>query len=194
MKKFSFFWAPLLLLLPAAILGQSVSVGVMGGITLPKITGDAIESTAVNTGFTTGVYMNFDFYSTFGMQTGALYVQKGWKECGSSYRINYLEAPVLARLTWAKYKPYFIFGPAFAVKLNTWSEIPVGETIVTGAFDKMVASTDAGLVFGIGIYAKAPDSFIEMRYTLGLKDIDASELNLDINNSSFAILVGYSIF
>lgn len=167
----------------------------MGGLTLPKITGDDIESTAVYPGFTAGVCLNFCLHPVLSLQTEVLYVQKGWKEAGSKYRINYLEAPVLAKYTWvSRVNPYFIIGPAVAARISTRAEIKVDETMVTGDFNKIIKTTDVGLVLGAGIYPKVPDAYLEIRYTMGLNNVDASELTLDMKNGNITLLVGYRLF
>lgn len=195
MKKLSLFWLILLLFLPAITLGQALSFGVMGGATLPKITGDDIESTAVYPGFTAGVCLNIHLHPVLSIQTEVLYVQKGWKDDGGKYRINYLEAPVLAKYTWvSRVNPYFIIGPAVAARLSTRAEIKVDETMVTGSFNEIIKTTDVGLVLGAGIYPKVPDAYIEIRYTMGLNTVDDSGLDLDMKNGDIALLVGYRLF
>ena len=132
--------------------------------------------------------------SSIGIQAEIFYVQKGWKESSGKYRINYLELPVLAKFAWAPLaNPYFIIGPAFAVRLSTVASIPVDGSTVTGDFDEMIKESDTGFVLGTGLIIAAKYS-LEARYTMGLGIADASELKLDMKNSNLSLLLGYRLF
>jgi len=81
-----------------------------------------------------------------------------------------------------------------AARISTRAEIKVDETMVTGDFNKIIKTTDVGLVLGAGIYPKVPDAYLEIRYTMGLNNVDASELTLDMKNGNITLLVGYRLF
>lgn len=191
--------------LPQLGMAQGISFGLKGGLNMPNAYGSDAGSTETNMGFAGGGYVTISLLS-LAIQPEIYYCQKGFKESGTitidtisiSYegkaRINYVEIPVLAKMSFgAVVKPYIVAGPYFATRLGSEMEISASGYSYTQNMDDFVKSSDLGIVFGLGVQTPMKLS-VEGRYTMGLSSFDDTGYDMDIKNNNIQLLVGYSIF
>lgn len=177
------------------------SFGVKAGFNLSNIYGEDAGNTSQLPGLMAGCYATLNILSSLNIQPEVCFSQKGWEvTVNNSYisyycksRINYLEVPILARLSFGDPTKVFILaGPYFAARVGSSAEITINNQTSEDDFNGAITSTDNGLVFGLGAKLKNRIT-IEARYSPGLKSIDKSALSLEYKNSSFYLLVGYDI-
>jgi hypothetical protein len=150
-------------------------VGLEGGINLATLegstAGDIYES---RLGFVGGLFLNFHLGPVLGIQPEVLYEQKGGIINGNTYKLDYVEVPIL--LDIALLGPLSVLaGPAF--NANVANE-GVGN----------VASSDVGLVLGAQIFIT--NFLVSGRYELGLTDVSTGQ---NYNNGTFTFMVGLSL-
>ncbi len=173
-------------------------------------------------GFTGGVGLNYSLSDDgfLSIQPELLFSQKGFSAAGSAfgvnydgtYRLNYLELPLLAKITFGgnAFKAYVNAGPSVAYLLSGRVK---GRGNLLGIFgsniDEAIQFTDdpnrlnitqldanrieAGVNFGGGIgYGFGNNSalFVDVRYNLGLTDFDKNQQS---KNRVFAIAAGVQI-
>lgn len=204
MKKF------LILILLAGlgtmVYAQGISFGLKGGLNMPNASGSDAGSPEANMGFAAGAYGTISLLPSIALQPEIYYCQKGFKESGTmdilgtiynyeaKARINYLEIPVLAKISFgAIVKPYIVAGPYFATRLGTDVEITVDGQSVSTDMDDEVKSSDMGITFGFGVQTPVKLS-IEGRYSMGLSSFDDTGYDMDIKNTNIQLLIGYSLF
>lgn len=192
----------LVLGLPQYCSAQGLSLGIKGGMNMSNFTGDSLTNPENLTGIIIGGYATIGLLPNIAIQPEVLYSQKGCKESGDflgtpielTTRINYLEIPVLAKISFgAIVKPYILAGPYFATKVGATQEITISGVSVSGDVDDFVKSSDMGLTFGAGVQTPVKLS-LEARYSMGLSSIDDSDWNLDIKNTNISLLVGFALF
>jgi hypothetical protein len=193
-------------LLPFGAAAQSIGGGVKGGLALgdvPKIV-DELDESAANTdlrlGYAFGGFLAIRFAGGFSIQPEVLYTQKGVKVKtggGSSgdvkFKADYVDVPVLARLTVGKgVRGYVFAGPSFDFKAN--AKMSVG---FLGESDEQDVSNDVesfefAVVFGGGI--ELGPLLLEARWSEGLTNIakvDEGEPSADIKTRTYLFLVGF---
>lgn len=174
------------------------------GVTLSKISlEDSDTDLKSSLGFTLGVGFNFPINKMFSVQPELSFVQKGFKEeagfsegaltvkAEDTYKINYLELPVLARATFGSNTKFFLnAGPSFGFGLGGKykydfsvsyqgqaesnsgdAKIKFGDNDDEESEDIYVDNRiDLGLQFGGGVII-ADKVMIDIRYGLGLSDL-----------------------
>jgi len=200
-------FAPLLvvLLIMAVSLAhaQKITGGLQAGMNLANLHGDGVEDSKFKLGFCGGGFVAFGLGKVVVIQPELLYSQKGakWEEeilgetWRATYMLNYLEMPVLVKLTMpvqGKVKPNLFMGPYFGITITN----PRGKIEVDGMTMEEdlvgVKDTDFGVVFGGGIdFALSKGKIVfDVRYSLGLTTLD--EEGYDVKNNVFSFLLGYS--
>ena len=194
--------------LPQYCSAQGLSLGIKGGVNMPNLSGTLLDSISfvspeANTGVAVGGYATISLLPNIAIQPEIYYSQKGAKTTGSllgiSYegnaRINYLEIPVLAKISFgAIVKPYIVAGPYFATKLGSDLTFSVaGLSVPIDSFDTYIKDSDMGVTVGVGVQTPIKLS-IEGRYSLGVGSIYNGPGDLDLKNTNIQILIGYAIF
>ncbi len=151
-------------------------------------------------GFLAGFYLNYQISgSPFSIQPEVLYAQKGLETDRDSYKIDYIEIPILARLNFFNYSkllPYVFFGPHISFKVNADTPpivvydsavIPDTPAVQNSINEGDVNSTDFGITIGAGINFGNFD--LGMRYAAGLTKISDDE-NVSAKNGVLSITTG----
>lgn len=193
MKAFSLFLILVMTLAFAvAANAEGTTFGIKAGVNFANIAGDDTGDLNSLTGFVGGGFAAIPMSPTLSIQPEVFYSQKGakYEELGTdvSLKLDYIDIPVLLKFTMAGEgtKPFFLFGPSIGFSVS--SKVSAGD--VSMDLDG-VASTDFGLVFGIGVNFQK--FLIEGRYGLGLSDINDDETVTETNNNTaFQLMLGYS--
>ena len=186
-------------------------------------------------GFALGGFITYTISDNFAIQPEILYTRKGAKQkideveedpffgtiratLDLTATVNYLEIPILARLTiptQGGLEPYLFAGPALSIKLNDKLKSSIKLTINGEPFlefavsqDADVKSTDFGLVLGAGAAFPAAQGklTVDARYTLGLTSLQLpafeeseegeegqqAQYTADVKNRVISVMVGYS--
>jgi opacity protein-like surface antigen len=178
---------------PAAAKAQSpMSFGVKAGINMANVSSDVEEAELKRkTGFVAGLFATKEMNPNVGLQIEALYSMRGAKTDGpdeTKINLNYIDVPVMARLgsqTTGGTKYYVITGPQLSLKVK-------GEVEFDGVavdLEDDLKSTDFGWVIGAGVDMNRLT--FDVRYTLGLTDIDTTDES--VKNRTFSVMVGYRI-
>jgi hypothetical protein len=191
------------LLLPLGAAAQSVGGGVKGGVTLadvPNSLGDFDEpgaSTSLRVGFAAGGFVSIRFGGGFSIQPEVLFTQKGVtlevSDGGSigdlKFQADYLDVPVLARVTFGKgLRGYLFAGPSFDFKLNATMK-----TGIMGESDEADISDDVedfefAVVFGGGV--ELGPLLLEARWSEGLSNINVGPDDPELKTRTILFLVG----
>lgn len=178
----------------------TAAVGVKGGLNFADLKFEAEGMEAgldTRTGPVGGLFVVFPANGRLALQTEALFSQKGAEisEGGNSgrIRINYLEVPVLARVssTPAGDAAFHVFGgPSFAFRLSAEGESTFDGEESSEDLDDEIEGFDLGLVVGAGV--EIGRVVVDGRYTWGLTNINAEASDAGtIKNRAFAVMVGF---
>lgn len=207
MKKF--FTVLFILLLFSSFTFSQMQFGVKAGLNIANIGGSDADklvgrSLDSKTGFTGGVFFNYQFNNLFAIQPEAYYSMKGatYSEGGAKLTISldYIEIPVLLKLLipvqGSNIKPSIFAGPA--IGFNTTHKYKVEFNGQTQEEDiQNTKSTDFSLAFGggIGFMIGKNELAFDVRYILGLTTIDDSSDSYDLKNNviNFNLLFGFSL-
>lgn len=183
---------------------SGVHFGVLGGVSLAKITFDPdpadFELERI-TGGAGGITVGFAVSDNFLIDTRALWVRKGAKLTSSAFgnaefriEIDYISVPVLFTLKGGgSVRPYVGVGPEIAFKVNAKTKLTVGELEEEEDIDEDVKSTDFGVAAVAGLeFGQDRAVFLEAGYVLGLTSIDENPLAdvTDAKNGAFLFLAG----
>jgi hypothetical protein len=209
-EKLVVIGALLVMLSPTRGLSQSevdYRKDLWGGPTLGgglfKFTGGGIDGPtsagAFKSGFTTGAHISADLHQRIALRAEFLFVRKGSHhlvggERAYSYELNYLELPLLARLSLPSIKdtflPFVVAGPTVSFLLGATAEdVRQGEPRDQ---DGVYTSTDFGVLFGAGAAVRISpyDSLgLEIRYDIGLRAIMHNRDT--INNRGLLLVLQY---
>ncbi len=186
---------------------QSFSFGPAAGVSIASFSGDDMEDADSRTGFFGGAQVVWQAPgSLFGVETGALYVQKGasGEEGGfeTTFALDYIEIPLLLRI--APPMGNSSMTPAFGLGVTAGFEIGCSVE-VEGEGVEAEADCDAGgeegidtKSFDLGLTASVGADFAAgnmivapfARYTYGLTNIVDAE-DADVKNT--VILVGAAL-
>ncbi len=177
-------------LIPLAAPAQT-SMGIKGGLSYATLSNKSPDFDN-RTGLAAGIA--FDMRSgLIGIQPEILYVQKGvtatGTPSGSSPKLDYIEVPVLLKLTLGTpgLQPMVYAGPSAGFRLSC----KVLEVDCAGG---TVKSTDWGAVLGGGLRIGGNKGLtLEGRYSWGLKDIHDVSAGVDQKTRTFLALVGFSL-
>jgi hypothetical protein len=191
MKKITIITTLIFLFTSMLLAGEFSSRGMKLGINSAKVIGKDIPGKGVSAmpGFAVGGFFSYQFNEKFAIQPECFVTTKGTKinTIGDLELVNmfiYFEFPVLVKMTFyseRRVKPTIFAGPALALKYFALNNTGVLEDI---------RSTDFGLIFGAGVeFWKL--SF-DVRYNRGMVNFDKSEDDIDLKNSAFSFMIGYS--
>lgn len=204
-----FLIALLLLAAPNLFAQQSTGLtawGIKAGMDVSKFVGPNATTPQGNRlnykpGVSAGLFATYSFTNIFAVQPELLYSVKGarWNQMDDTpnyvTRVDYFEIPILAKAdipTHGSIQPNIYAGPDFAFRVRARQTVP-------GVFhDQNVnndfKSTDIGMALGAGTsYAISRGQLsLDARYTLGFTKIDNTPAHLNVRNSDFVFLLGYS--
>jgi hypothetical protein len=174
--------------------------GVKGGLSIANtsLEGDEDDDLSSRTGFAAGAYFNYPLTARFGIQPEVLYVQKGARlsEDGFEFKLNldYIEIPILFVAKFAEagrgVRPFVGVGPSIGFN-TTAKEIEEFEGVTDEDDIEEISSTDFGLVFTGGVQFNRFG--VEVRYNLGLMDVEGEDDDFTAKTRSFMILFSYAI-
>lgn len=209
MKRNGLLFAALFLgavsIAPASVSAQDVMLGVKGGINIADVDATDLDEEVVTdtkTGLVGGLFAQLGIGDVFAIRPEALYSQKGFSgdEDGVDLelKLDYIEIPILlaARLSQGSVRPVVFAGPVIAFEASCKVEDSVSEESVDCADldpeDPLeTESTDFGAAFGAGVELDAGGFVVlfDGRYTLGLRDVEASE-GTEAKNRAWSFMAG----
>ncbi|MBN2731020.1 MAG: PorT family protein [Balneolaceae bacterium] len=177
---------------------QHTEWGLRGGLNMTNIY-DTDFNPEPHVGFQAGLYLTHWFdKSSFAIQPEVLYTRKGFEK--NTYRINYIEVPVLARFNFnrdVKQQPYIYLGPYAGIKVNAdtppvvihsgYITAPEGPSSNYSFTEGDINPVDFGIIVGGGFDFGRFD--IGLRYSGGLRDISDDE-NTSAKHSVLSITAG----
>jgi hypothetical protein len=182
---------------------QGTIVGVKGGITFPSLSfdpGEEGEDTSSRTSYAIGVFVGIPVTPMISIQPEFLWTPAGTKvespELGgdtAEISFNQVQVPVLlkANIGSSSTRPFLVVGPVFGFKASKLKfkigDFETDDPADTG--DDDASSTDVAIAFGGGVNV-GPLS-IELRYNLGVKNIDTSDSDDSVKTRSLMILAGF---
>lgn len=213
-KKLWSFPAALLVML--LVLGplceaQVSSSGLKVGLSMVKMTGEGTEeledafelSLKSKMGFCVGGFMTFDLMPGIEFQPEILFVQKGTKGeeefFGETLKVtvsaSYIDVPLLFKYlvpAQGAVSPSLFAGPYFGFKISDSVKIEYADESETEDMD--AKSLDYGLVFGAGVdYPLGTGKLVfDVRYVLGLANINSEEDEGAVKNGGLMVMIGYA--
>lgn len=191
-------------LLPIGAAAQGVGGGVKGGLTLADVPNslDAFDepgaSTSLRVGFAAGGFLAIRFAGGFSIQPEVLYTQKGVKlevnDGGLSgnvkYEADYLDVPVLARVTFGKgVRGYVLAGPSFDIKLNAKMQIGIMGLSEEEDISEDVKDFEFAVVFGGGV--ELGPLLMEARWSEGLSNLNTDPAEPELKSRTILFLAGF---
>jgi opacity protein-like surface antigen len=165
---------------------------VKAGVTFATVsTEDTAPDLEGQTGWAAGIGMGFKFGGILAFQPELLWVQKGAQSGDASLKVNYAEIPLLLRvdIPLVAVVPYVIGGGYVDFRLSSDC------SGVENCLDQIEepSSTDYGAVLGAGLRLGGTTGLsLEVRYDLGLKNIEAAGEGFDTKNRTVLVLAGLS--
>jgi hypothetical protein len=172
----------LLLVSAGSAQAQNLRFGARAGVNVATITVDPDDGGVAfdaRTGLVAGVFATWRALSWLEVQPEVLYASKGaaLEQEGIDVQLvlDYVEVPLLARISkrMPRVTVYAAAGPALA-----WRVAAKSRTVFSGATEEIdladdVEPFDLGIAAGGGV--EAGMFVIDVRYTFGLRDIDADK-------------------
>ena len=179
----------------AAASAQGLELGVKGGLSLAEFSGgdnafDAAEGS--RKGLVAGAFLAVPLGGAVSLQGEALFAQKGsayhFDDLDTTVKLDYVEVPVLlkARFGAAGLRPYVLAGPYVGFRLRARATGEVGAAAMD--LEDETKTTDYGVTAGAGL--ELGRLLVEARYAHGLGGIAADEIDDDIDNAVWSVLVG----
>jgi len=176
--------------------GEIGSLGLKIGLNITDYYGSDITDNdqSTRTGLLAGGFLTYKVNSLFSIQPEIFLSMKGGSRLASyeveSYRLYYLEIPILAKLTVptaGPATPNFFVGPAIALKLGSQRK-----EVDPSSINNEIKNVDYGFVIGMGIdYEIGYRQFLfELRYHLGTRSIYE---NIDLKNRTVSLIIGYTL-
>ena len=145
------------------------------------------------TAFAAGIVGEYYLSDRWSLRSGLLYNPMGTEDVLNNVdKLNYLTIPLNANWHFGKTRNWFLnFGPAVSFLLNAEAEFADGSTL---DIKDAVASTDIGLVVGIGYKFDITENFqlyIDYQGYGGFIDLDdANNIPFSITNSRSSFNIG----
>jgi len=174
--------------------------GIKGGFNISDFSGDAdsgFGETSAKLGFIAGTFYNFQAHNNIYVSLEAYLSQKGAQATTGAFRdkmkLIYLELPVLFSYKFnpgGNTNPVVYAGPEVELLIHA-SRSTVSESI--SANDEIM-NFDAGMVVGTGVELKTEKGkfLAEVRYAIGLTNIDDTGNDTTMKNRSLTFLIGYA--
>lgn len=196
MKRFLIAMA-LVVFMAGAASAEGVLFGIKGGLNMANLSGDDIEDNEMKMAFGGGAWMNYAFTEAFSLQPELMYMIKGCdiKDMDDGYTLNYLDLNILFKYTIpteGNFAPYLFAGPYLGMLLSAEAPDPKSGKIVDAKDD--MKSMDMGAMLGAGFDYKLEAGgciLMDVRYAMGLTEIDDSDNEYDSKNTGIMVMVGY---
>ena len=142
-----------------------------------------------------GVAIDGDLEGDIDLRIEPMYLMKGWKQnnLDLKYSASYIEVPILAKYTIptnSDFTPYVFAGPSLGYLLSSKVIYDSGsEDDRTDSFK----SIDLSLALGGGTHIPVNvfNLFIELRYALGLNDVnDVDTIDTEFRNRGLHVVAG----
>lgn len=185
-------------------------LGIEAGLNVSDLSvddGQGLGDFHAETGVRAGAVLRYGFGPVLGFQTGASFSQKGAsaeQEIGTSQQIeiDYLEIPLLLQLNVptgpAPVNPRLFAGGTVNIEvacdLTIVGEAAVAESECGGEEDVLdTNATDLGFLFGAGLdFPAGPGALtVDLRFDLGLSDINDVADSPELKNRNFQATAGY---
>ncbi len=175
---------------------QAEGFGVHGGFNFAEISSTPATSTDTHFGWVLGGHYDLDLAPFFVLEPGLQFAQRGYDFAlaGVSFSAtySYLEIPVLvkAKIPAGPIVPVILAGPNFGLKLG--SSCSVDNSPGASCTMNSVSSVNFGLDLGAGLEFPlvAGTAFFDVRYHLGLSDVDSSATT-EIKHRGVMLVGGY---
>jgi len=175
-----------------------INKGIVAGVTLPNLSVDPEpEGSEFKNyqGLVGGVFVELDLLGPLDLQAEVLYAQKGatfsMGDDEINARLNYIVVPVMV-----KYKMPLVPTLGLNIQGGAYLGQKLGESWdpEIDTEEDVFENSDMGAVIGAGVQFKAlfGDLRVEVRYTMGFKNIGKEEGDT-IKNNNMIILVGIGL-
>ena len=181
--------APALLAAPAS---AQLSGGLRGGLNTAFFSGRDALGTDPRLGAVGGAFVRYDVTPRVAVQVEALYSQEGAEDVDGTYKLDYVDVPVLLRLGLpvSRLADAGVYaGPSVGLPVRATFEDEDGRDL------EEETAVDLGVVLGADFWA-GPFG-VDLRYTGGLTDAFSDEIDgesvrpLDIRNQALTVTVGF---
>ena len=193
--------------MPMTAEGQT-SVGVRGGVTRTKISGDAFSDASWGSGFTAGGFARVPLNDIVSIEVGVAYTAKGVEntEGGEDVTLDldYFEVPLVGVIsigTGGPVTPHLYAGPVFSFKNRCEVAIKGAMPQILGCDDPsfggelQTSSFDLGCLVGFGLSldvgARAALNFDGM-FNFGFSSVDEIRIGQANRNRAFMVTAGAS--
>jgi Outer membrane protein beta-barrel domain len=181
----------------SAASAQGMEIGVKGGLSLAEFSGgdnafDQAEGS--RKGLVAGAFLAFPLGGPLSLQPEALFAQKGsaydFPDIDTIIKLDYVEVPLLLKARFGVFvRPYVFAGPYVGFRLSAKADSDAGEDGPDGVdLEDETKGIDYGYVAGAGLEIGVV--LIEARYARGLAGIASDEIDDDIDNAVWSVLVG----
>lgn len=174
---------------------RPIRFGIIGGYNMSGAYGDDVEGADTRSGYDIGGLVQIPFGEMITVQPEVHYTQKGYSSDVADVSLDYLQVPLLLRAGVPLAEGFDVdlqFGPSFGFLLGCETD-PSGPVEAVDCDDE-VKGFDWGIVGGGSFsWAAGPgDVLFDIRYDLGLTDIDDTEPVASVKNTNFQFLLGYA--
>jgi len=205
MKKRMFVFAMLTALTVMPFYAQKLHAGLTAGLNVATLSepGNLYDNESLKTGFGGGLSLVYDLNPSWGIQSGLIYEQKGFRrkdDFGSGNEkltgtYNYLTVPVLIQGSLPMQGNTRLYGvTGLYAGFKTYSENALvasgNETMAVPDGDN-IEKQDFGWILGGGIQVPAGNHFVQagLKYSLGMKQV--TDVNPDDRNKSLLVSVSF---
>jgi hypothetical protein len=191
MKRILLLITALVFLSTLPFFGQKLRLGVTAGLNVSTLSepGNLYDNEALKTGFGGGLEMKYAFNETFGIRSGLMYEQKGFRKdeeiLNQEEKItgmyHYLKVPLLIEGSLPIAGDSRLYGvTGLYTGFRCYSENALtleGAETLTAPYDEDINSTDWGWTFGGGLQTTAGKHLMQIgfRYSLGLTEVLKSQ-------------------
>lgn len=175
-------------LLPLSSFSQILdNISIKAGINSSSFYNSDLGNVERATGVLAGLGLDYGLPITnFSFRGEFLYVQKGAKQNSSTISVDYLILAIQAKYQVPPIKSYLFAGPYYGAIINSKLKNNNG---ITNLNDD---DNDLGISVGAGFEFYNP-FFVEVRYDLGFKDVNLLNQSSTGENTSFGVVLGFSI-
>lgn len=174
----------LLLLLPAVLSAQQISIGFRGGVASTTAAVDPELSLAARTGVLVSAGVGFQFTELLGAQAEVQFVQRGARialptgigRVAGTYQLDYLQFPLLLKvgLTEGRLRVFAVAGPTLGVLLSAQASGSVAGIDTTLSATDDFKNNEWAIEFGGGTEIDLDPMIAltaDVRYDLGLTNV-----------------------
>jgi len=160
---------------------QGVKFGAKAALNVSTLSGDVEDASSI-VGFQIGGFAEFKISEKFAVQPELMYSTQGSESEGETFKLNYINIPVMAKYYVAK---------SFSIEAGPQIGFLTSAEIEGEDYKDFVSSTDFSVNFGAG-YDFTENLSAGLRYNLGLTNVyDVDGFDEEINNGVFSVSLGY---